>query len=152
MVLETTTLYRSNTSAGLHSISQLQQTSSGAVVLQALLENQLLISETLTQLPEWASRRCQVTLLRNLNDEERDGSVVRIMLNEPGLSFRKYEIEARHQQNETLPLILNRKRETILTSFGRGSYSWDSGMRFHGETHKRLGWVDCDRASKRRLL
>lgn len=121
-------------------------------MLQTLLEDKLLISETLTQLPEWALKRCQVAVLRNPNNDEQDSSTVQIVLNEPGLSFQKYEVEATQQQNEILPLILERKRETIVTSFGRGNYSLDGGMRFQGETRKRLGWTDYNGANKKRLL
>lgn len=120
-------------------------------MLQSLVEDKLLLSETLTQLPRWASKRCEVSILQNYEDE-RERDTVQMVVNEPGLSFQTYEVEATQKENQKLPLFLERKRETIVTSFGRGSLSADGELRFQGETRKRLGWRNCDGASKRRLL
>jgi len=95
------------------------------------------MSETLTQLPEGTLKRCQVAILRDPNINERDRYAVQAVLNEPGLPFQKYEIiKIGQHKNEILP---KRKRETIVTSVGRGSYSLEGGMAFAGRRDNSLG-------------
>ena len=53
----------------------------------------------------------QYTVLPNPNNDEQNSGTVQVVLNEPGFSFQKYEAEATQQQNETLPLILEQKRD-----------------------------------------
>jgi hypothetical protein len=94
----------------------------------------------------------QYTVLPNPNNDVQNSGTVQLVLNEPGFSFQKYEAEATQQQNETLPLILERKRETTVKLFGRGNYSLDGGMRFQGETRKLLELTDYHGTDKKRLL
>lgn len=110
-------------------------------------------SETLTQLPEWAAKDCQVTLLNAHGDgdgDDDDGGV-RIVLNRAQKSFQQYRARDFAESEQTYPMILERKRETVSTYFGNGIYSLETGMRFQGETQQRLGWVH-DYTSKRRRL
>jgi hypothetical protein len=153
-IQDSSSLVRSTESTGQRSISQLYHTSSGAVVLQTLRDDELMISETLTQLPNWASKNYQVTLLRTCSAESRDSDAVHLVLNPAGRSFQLYEAQKdpTEQNNKTLPMILERKRETIATSFGRGMYSLEGGMRFQGHTQKRLGSMDHGEVKRRRLL
>ena len=153
-IQDSSSLVRSTESTGQRSISQLHHTSSGAVVLQTLRDDELMISETLTQLPNWATKNCQVTLLRMCSAESRDSDAVQLVLNPAGRSFQLYEAQKNptEQNNKTLPIILERKRETIATSFGRGMYSLEGSMRFQGHTHKRTGSMDHGEVKRRRLL
>jgi len=93
-------------------------------------------SETLTRLPIWAARSCEATLLKQ--SECQEDEAVHIVLNKAACYT---DLDCLPETDAPdLPLIMERKRKTISTVVGCGTFAPGGEMRFQGETRKRLGW------------
>ncbi|KAF2185894.1 hypothetical protein K469DRAFT_687714 [Zopfia rhizophila CBS 207.26] len=134
------TLIGAADATGMHAISDLEQVTAGAVILQTLREDGLMTSATLTQLPAWAADAPAALLNSQDDDSDNQRDMVRIVLNQPGENFQKYYISAQSRARPVeLPVILERKRDTIPIFYGRGACTDQGEIRFTGEVRKRLG-------------
>jgi len=125
--------------SGMNTISSIEQTNTGAVVLQALREDGLMTSAALTQLPSWAAD-ASIALLNSQDDKlDNKQDVVRLVLNQPGENFQQYTINMDSPARcAELPVILERKSETLPVFYGPGAYINQTGFKFTGEVRKRL--------------
>jgi hypothetical protein len=134
---------------GMQTISNMEQTERGAVVWQALREDGLMISATLTQVPSWAAHAPAALLNHQGSGRDTGEGSIRVVLNQPGENFQKYHIDASlNPPSDELPVLIKRKRETVPLYYGSGMYTETGGIRFIGEVQKRLG-ADDEGARKR---
>ncbi|KAI8628018.1 hypothetical protein F5Y19DRAFT_439227 [Xylariaceae sp. FL1651] len=147
------TVIRSNNATGTHFLSSLERANSGAIVMQTLREDGLMLSQAITQLPEWAANIADPTVIRGAG---RDRGVVQIVVNRANRAFESYRIHAAADKDDItmeLPLVLEREQNTIPTFVGYGSYSPEGGIEFRGE-RRRLERDESDTYDhkRRRLL
>lgn len=120
--------------------------------MQTLREDGLMLSQALTQLPEWAAKVADPTVLR---DGGNDRGAVRVVVNHTSQAFEPHKIQVETSRNDSeieLPLVIERDLSTIPTFVGRGNYSQKRGITFQGEasrletdgshTHKRQRFLD----------
>lgn len=132
--------------SGMRAISNIEQTSNGAVVLQALREDGLMTSTTLTRVPSWATDAPATLLVPQENHPDHQQDSVRLMLNQRAYNFKEYQIPIPPSFRipsstlmSQLPVLVERKRETMPMFYGTGIYAEDGKMRFTGDVRKRLG-------------
>lgn len=137
--------------SGYRSVSRLDRSGRGAVVLQTLREDGKLKTEMLTRLPQHIDSDYTASVLRigsatnakpGAPATEKSTSV--LFLDRENRPFQKYKLphEPDVGDGETaavqLPLILHRKRESIPTVHGKGFYDVDRGIGMLTGGRKRL--------------
>lgn len=124
----------------------MDQANQGAVILHALREDGLLASAAITQLPSWAAN-APATLLRADHGEV---GILRLVLNQPGENFHEYVLqEDPGSHSVELPVLLERKSDTIPIFHGSGEYIAGRGIQFRGVLRKRLAEEQNDGNNKR---
>jgi len=126
--------------SGMHAISNIEQTENGAVILQALREDGLMTSTTLTRIPTWAADAPATLLVPQEDHPDYQQDSLRLMLDQSAENFHEYHISSASSTHPSqLPVLVERKRETIPVFYGTGTCTNQGKIRFTGEARKRLG-------------
>lgn len=127
--------------SGLRSVSRLENSGEGGIVLATLREDGVTEAEMVARLPQSISSDHQASMLNIAGDQTQPARV--LFLDREDRPFKRYTMQAADTTSkpaEQLPLVLHRARETIPKVVGER------------KANKRLPWFTGEREAKRRCI
>lgn len=165
---------RSMEASGLAASTTLIKTSPGAVIRQAVRQDGLLVSQTLTELPQWALRHADPTVLPTQQQwstrsnhpevqydtafDTEKGVKLQIVLNRGSQAFQEYTISRNADGIRSdsgdgvleLPLVLERHMDTAPTFIGRGHFTLESGTQVLDGGEQSSYWQGAEDSHRRK--